>query len=628
MFELKNLNRAFVAVVVGLTLSACGGGGGGSSATPPSSNQPPPGSNQPPPSNPPPVTPTTSAFSGVAAVGAPLVGTVTVKDSLGASKTVQIGVNGSYSVDVTDMTAPFVFRAAGTANGREYVVHSAAAAAEVNGTINVTQLTDLVVNNIAGQIASNYFEAGNFGAIGKEALDAEAAKLKEKLLPVLQALGVDASVDLLRTQFTPLASALDSALDILRVTVDSTSLVATITNIVTQQQIEDDLKVAAAGETSPPQLTDTSGVSDAADDVTLIKDALADFSALFADGVPPAGSIQAALTTGFLFEDQNAATFAAEMSSDPSADGLTFTDVDIKKIDYTDVSNVFAVVDFTAKDSEGREMDRIRGFLLRKGVDGMWRLHGDRKVIEMTAHVMAIRSQSVHGTCTSTGLEFYMEDYDPSNNGVVPFTSIVVHGPGLPMGGVRYDRPDLGGWWPIAGQSGNFYVMGNSCAETQAVSDAAIAGIPADAAYLAVAFDSEGNRVNLPGGVNRPGTFAHGAYVLNIDNRPLTTAEAQASSGFPVITSPASAAGLTSYMGGDLSVVATGLNPNAYADVFFTVGTAGDERQDADLWVHSSAEGVLSETITLLAPEDPIAWRSLRVVSYDNFRRGFMTIYN
>nr|WP_298720499.1 hypothetical protein [uncultured Steroidobacter sp.] len=627
MFELKHLNRALVAGVVGLTLSACGGGGGGSgSAAPPSSNQPPPNSG--PPSNPPPGTPTASAFSGVAAVGAPLVGTVTVKDALGATRTVQIGTNGSYSVDVTGMTAPFVFRAAGTANGREYVVHSAAAAADVNGTINVTQLTDLVVNNIAGQIASNYFEAGNFGGIAKEALDAEAAKLKEKLLPVLQALGVDASVDLLRTQFTPLQSALDSALDILRVTVDANSLVATITNIVTQQQIEDDLKVSAAGEASPPQLTDTQGVSDAADDVTLIKGALANFSSLFADGVPPAANIEAVLTAGFLFEDQNAANFAAEMSSDPSADGLTFTDVDIKKIDYTDVSNVFAVVDFTAKDGEGREMDRIRGFQLRKGVDGVWRLHGDRKVIEMTADVMAIRSSSAYGTCTSTGLEFYMEDYDPSNNGSVPFTSVVVHGPGLPQAGIRYVRPELGGWWPLDGQTSNFYVMGSSCAETQPVSDAVIAGIPADAAYVAVAFDSEGNRVNLPGGINRPGTFAHGAYVLNIDNRPLTAAEAQASSAFPVITSPASAAELASYMGGDLSVVATGMNPNTYADVIFTIGTASDERQEADLWTHGSAEGVLNETITLFAPEEPITWRSLRVVTYDGFRRAFMTIYN
>jgi hypothetical protein len=624
MFELKQFNRALIAGVVGLTLSACGGSGS-NSEPPPSSNQPP--ANNPPP-NPPPPTPTTSTFTGVAAVGAPLVGTVTVKDALGATKTVQIGTNGSYSVDVTGMTGPFVFRAAGTANGREYVVHSAAAAADVNGTINVTQLTDLVVNNIAGQIASSYFESGNFAGVSKEALDAEAAKLKEKLLPVLQTLGVDASVDLLRTQFTPLESALDSALDILRVTVDSNSLVATITNIVTQQQIEDDLKVAASGEASPPQLTDTTGITDGADDVALIKDALADFSGLFATSVPPAANIEAALTANFLFEDRDAATFAAEMASDTSSVGLTFTDVDIKKIDYTDPASVLAVVDFTAKDAEGREMDRIRAFHLRKGSDGVWRLHGDRQVIEMSADVMAIRSSSQQGSCTSTGIEFYMEDYDPSNNGSLAIDEVVVYGPGLPQGGVRYVRPDLGGWWSIDGQAGNYYVMSNSCGGNPSAGDSLITGIPDGATYIAVGYDSEGNRVNFPGGINKPGAFAHGAYPLSIDKRPLTPSEAEASSAFPAISSPASAAALASYTGGDLSIVASGMNPNAYADVIFTIGTAGDEQQEADTWTHVSSEGVLNETFTLLAPEEPITWRSLRVISYDVHRRAFMTLYN
>ncbi len=177
IIELKTLNRALLVGVAGLALSACGGGGSDGSAAPPTSNNPPPSNEPPPVNNPPPVT--TNTFSGVAAVGAPLVGNVTVKDSLGATKTVLIAYERLYSVDVTGMTAPFLFRATGIANGREYIVHSAAAATDVNGTINVTQLTDLVVNNIAGQIASSYFDSGNFGSVNKDALDAEVAKLKE-----------------------------------------------------------------------------------------------------------------------------------------------------------------------------------------------------------------------------------------------------------------------------------------------------------------------------------------------------------------------------------------------------------------------------------------------------------------
>ncbi len=54
----------------------------------------------------------------------------------------------------------------------------------------------------------------------------------------------------------------------------------------------------------------------------------------------------------------------------------------------------------------------------------------------------------------------------------------MVYGPGLPQGGVRYARPDLGGWWSIDGKSSNFYVMGNSCGGIQAASDSIISGDP------------------------------------------------------------------------------------------------------------------------------------------------------
>jgi hypothetical protein len=308
---------------------------------------------------------------------------------------------------------------------------------------------------------------------------------------------------------------------------------------------------------------------------------------------------------------------------------VKFTDVDVKRVDYTDPAHVYAVVDFSAKDAANREIDRIRGFQLLKGNDGVWRLHGDRQVIEMSADVMMIRSTSDFGTCTSTGIEFFMEDFDPSNNGSLPIESVVVYGPGLPQSGVRYVRPDLGGWWPIQGQSSNFYVMNNSCVDVQPVSESAIRSIPDDAVYLAVGFDGAGNRVDLPGGLNRPGTFAHGAYALSIDRRPLTAAEAQASTSFPTITSPASRTAFASYTGGDLKIVATGMNPKVYADAVVTLASSGGEEEEADTWASVSEQGVLDLTLSL---DDfgstPIAWRSLRVMTYDDYRRTFMTVYN
>ena len=53
-------------------------------------------------------------------------GKVTVTDSLGATRTVDIQANGAYSVDVSGLTGPFLFRAVGTVAGRTVSLASAA----------------------------------------------------------------------------------------------------------------------------------------------------------------------------------------------------------------------------------------------------------------------------------------------------------------------------------------------------------------------------------------------------------------------------------------------------------------------------------------------------------------------
>jgi hypothetical protein len=589
MFELKNLNRFLIAGAVSLALSACGGGGNGGGGspvvTPPVANDPPPSNNNPPPSNdnPPPESgapeePVAHVFSGVAAVGAPLVGSVTVRDALGATKTVQIGTNGSYSVDVADMTAPFVFRAVGRANGREYVVHSAATEADLNGTINITQLTDLVVSNIAGQIARDYFERGDFASLTKEALDAEAATLKTKLLPVLQALGVDASIDLLRTPFTPAASALDAALDILRVSFDADALVATITNIVTNEKISDDLTVPAAAENNPPQLTKTTNVTAGISDIVAIKAALEAFSDLFADGLPEASEIESKLYEYFRTEDRERADFAYEMSYDTGAVGMKFTDVDIKRIDYTIDEEILAIVDFTAMDAAGRERNRIRNFILVK-VNDEWLLAGDGQRIETSANVLTLRNTTEDKeACVMTGIEFYIEDVTAYNSPDVH--SISVHGPGLPDDGLIFERPAYGGWWPIKDRYDNYYVMANSCDPYGTLlSDEQIAAIPDDAVYHVAAWDAFGEPVLL--WAIDPDDEHYGLYPLQIDKRPLTLAEALASDKFPTITQPSSAmaSDFAYYTGGDLTVAVENLN-RARRRQFLPVHPWPDRKRD------------------------------------------------
>jgi hypothetical protein len=526
------------------------------------------------------------------------------------------------------MTAPFVFRAQGTANGHTYTVHSAAVAADVGGTINITQLTDLVVDNIAGQVAGAYYDNGNFSALTPAALSAEVAILKARLLPVLTALGVNASIDLLRSGFTPLVSALDHALDILRVTVDTTANIATITNIVTQQQIQDTITVPAVSESNPPQLDNISNVAGAIGDSDAIKAALTNFAAKFANGLPSIANIQLAMTATYLNQDRDRDTAAAELATDTSLVGSSFTDINILGVDYSNPAQVTSTVDFTIKDRNGIEDQRVTHFRLLKGADSIWRLHGNQRVI--VTNVLVHLFRSLTDGCRTTGMEFHIVDTNSANNGGL-INHIMVFGPGLPSAGLRYNPPATGGgFWHNTVQGGQGYTMARSCATgQQPVSDTAIAAIPDNAVYIFVPFTSVDNsvRFNFPTGAI-PSGQGTGMYWLSTEKRPPTLAEVVASTAFPNISSPTANA-LANYVGGVLPIIASNLNPNVYVDLILERNTASGNDQQTDGWEPPTSSGTISTSLslTLPVPGDAITSRSVRVATRDAYRRVFMSGY-
>lgn len=576
-------------------------------------------------------TSTSHTISGSAAVGAPLVGTVTVKDALGATKTVQIGTNGSYSVDVTGMTAPFVFRASGTANGQTYTVHSIATAADTDGKINITQLTDLVVANIAGQIAQNYFdkftESSNATAATKTAIDAEVSKLKEKLLPILTALGVDAAVDLLRTPFTPLADKLDKALDTIQVSVDPNTNIATISTLVNSITITDDLAVKAAAETAPATLS-ADNVGTGAADTDLVKKALSDFSAKFATGLPSVSDLTPLLTTGFLNDDEDKTAFLGWVSTESKLVGGSFTDIDIHQIDYSNSSKIIARISFTVKTKDGIELARLQNWKVLKGTDGVWRLHGNQRVLALEAFASASKVNSATSStssCVNVGLNFNIEDLNAVNNSVAgtPIDHILVTGPGLPSGGLRYTQPTLGGRW--LNQSGQTnYIMSSDCANTTpAVSDSAIAAIPDDSIYTFTAYDSSNAKVNFQFGTT------DGTYGLKIHRRPMTLAEAKASTAFPVISADTVSA-FANFTSGTLSFAASNVNASKSAWVNLLQNTNPvDSSRDLENTVIPKTDGTVSTSFTLPALPNgtSLTYSWLWIESPDAYRRNMQTMY-
>jgi fibronectin type 3 domain-containing protein len=111
---------ALSVMAMGLVLAGCGSGGGLSS----------------------------EVVSGTAAVGAPLSGQVSLKDSSATpqQKTTVIGNDGTYAFDVTGMKAPFILQATGSAAGTNYKLHSFA---DGPGTANINPLSDVIVASAA-----------------------------------------------------------------------------------------------------------------------------------------------------------------------------------------------------------------------------------------------------------------------------------------------------------------------------------------------------------------------------------------------------------------------------------------------------------------------------------------------
>lgn len=113
-------------LLVGSLIAGCGSGGGGGPSAGVSSQ----------------------VVSGVAATGSPLAGQVTLRDSSPErrDKVTVIASDGSFSIDVGDMHAPFLLRASGTADGVSRTLYSFA---EKPGTANINPLSTVAVANAA-----------------------------------------------------------------------------------------------------------------------------------------------------------------------------------------------------------------------------------------------------------------------------------------------------------------------------------------------------------------------------------------------------------------------------------------------------------------------------------------------
>jgi hypothetical protein len=360
-------------------------------------------------------------ISGTAAAGAPIVGQVTVKDAVGQQKTVDIEIDGKYTIDVTGMTAPFIFHAYGKVGGRDVNLVSAATSDDVNKTINITPFTDLIVANIAGQAAVKYFENPQFEKLTTEDLNLAKTTLTQRLLPILKDLNIADGFDLLRSAFKADHTGFDAVMDAVRVSVDENTNKALIKDVINQTQIEDDLASKTDNTILPDPVVPLAG---ATSDLQAISQQLTAFSALFSQGLPSVASLRPLFVSdgSFLQEGQDLETFLEVELLDPENKGIVLSSpVILKRISDTELN-----IRLQISEPDGR-IDSDEWIFKKEG--SIWKIKGNQSPVEQDIGSVNVRTMAGMYNNSETLYARKLESwvgYAPNNVAYIQIT-----GPGL-----------------------------------------------------------------------------------------------------------------------------------------------------------------------------------------------------
>lgn len=327
---------------------------------------------------------TKQEISGTAAAGAPIVGKVTVKDAKGVQKTVDIAADGKYSVDVSGMTAPFVFHAYGKVGGRDVSLVSAATSEDINKTINITPFTDLIVANIAGQAAVKYFDSPQFDKLTTDELNLAKTALTNRLLPILKDLNIADGFDLLRSAFKADHSGFDAVMDAVQVSVDENTNKALIKDMINQTQIEDDLTSKVDNSILPSPVVPLAG---ATSDLQAISAQLQAFTALFAQGIPSVASLRPFFVNdgSFLQEGIDLTTFLEVELLNPTNKGLVLSSpVIVKRISDNELNIRVQIADPSGWTDSDEWIFKKEG--------NLWKIKGNQSPVEQDMESVNVRT--------------------------------------------------------------------------------------------------------------------------------------------------------------------------------------------------------------------------------------------
>ncbi len=498
----------FVLAFAPFLFYGCGGGGGGGGGT----------------------TPSASTVSGVAAAGAPLAGQVSLVDSKGTLATgspKMLNPDGSFSFNVSGMSAPYFLKAQGTSGGTGYTMYSVAMGA---GTANINPMSNIAVAAMAGvnDPATVYGNPGTYGPhMTQAAMNTAVSNMQSMMANVLNPYGAGSTNPVTGT-YAANHTGLDAAFDVVRMNVDTTSGTITIIDKTagtsgatlgtsTMSQMMGATPPAAVGAVSNSSVpTDMMNISTMLSNMAAVLNAgasTANMGQFFASD-PGFGMNNGMFRTTMMTMIQNGISSFLNGRTISSVTGVSFNG---NKGGGYIVSFGFRMSDGSMVMSNQTFSDE---FVMVKNTSNQWQITGNGYHSYTSNSMLNQQWMTSTGTQTQAGMHFDMSD--PGN----VFKSAVITGAGLPSGGVQMSKetadptifmlqsPNTA----LPGKSEKFYTM----------TDGNIASIPDNAPFTFSFYSSMPPR-------NNPME----TRMMTFPKRCLTRTEAAATTGLYSSVAPA-----------------------------------------------------------------------------------------
>ena len=326
---LNQITKGLGAIVLGLTLVACGSDGG-----------------------------SINTLKGTAATGAAIVGTVEVVGAGGNVATATIEADGSFKVKVNGMDAPFMLRTiASNGSASEYSY-----AEQANVTVNITPLTSMAMLVAAGNVDPSIMYnnwASSFGNVTADSLENAQATVNANLQMQYAANGLDPLVyDFFGTEFSANGIGFDALLD--SITVSLGNGVITINGGAFNAVIDiSGFNIGGVSNTDNTGGTTTEPFGTYTVTYKFVIDGMLVGGVIPAATNYPAEAVPTVVTDISTFKSSQEVLLSDMFSSLESVPGITFVSMTVTG----DAAQIVLVLDFVA-DAEVSETNEVTDFVI------------------------------------------------------------------------------------------------------------------------------------------------------------------------------------------------------------------------------------------------------------------------